>query len=282
MPTPAYIAEHIRDMEKRPFDGVLFRLEGKGNVLEPTALEESRFAKDLQAIDRIRWEKFTDNFLMMYAAAKQDWFDDEQWKAIEQNTRLVTRAAKRAKCVGVCLDPEALPGANPWAYRDAPRARARSFADYEAVVRKRGAQFVRAIEREFPDAKILTFFHISQFHRLCRPMLAQRRAAELAKAGYALLPAFIEGMARGAETRVEIIDGNEDAYYYTSSRDYLDSYHAVTQRPLPHFAAGLAGLLRHRPHGTGPLYRPILRSAAEHEDARQRHDAGRANPMAGA
>ena len=229
VPTPAYVAEHIRDMEKRPFDGILFRLGGKGNVLEPKALEEARFVKDLQAIDRIRWEKFTDNFLMMYAASKQDWFDDEQWKAIEHNTELVTRAAKRAKCVGVCLDPEPY-GANPWAYRDAPRRDTQSFADYEAVVRKRGVQFVRAIEREFPNAKILTFFHISQFRQFCRPMPRQLRKAQLAKATYALLPAFIEGMAQGAQTHVEIIDGNEHAYYYTNSREYLDSYHAVTQR----------------------------------------------------
>ena len=229
VPSPAYIAEHIHDMEKRPFDGILFRLKVKGNVFEPAPLDEAEFAKDLEAIDRIRWEKFTDNFVMMYAASKQDWFDDDHWKAIEHNTELVTRAAKRAKCVGVCLDPEPY-GANSWAYRDAPHRDTKSYADYEAVVRTRGAQFVRAIEREFPNAKILTFFHVSKYRQYCRPMPEDLRKAELAKATYALLPAFVEGMAQGSETNVEIIDGNEKAYYYTESREYLDLYHAVTQR----------------------------------------------------
>ena len=229
VPSPAFVAEHIRDMEKRPFDGILFRLEAKGNVFEPTPLAEADLAKDFEAVDKIRWEKFTDNFVMMYAASKQDWFDDDHWKAIEHNTELVTRAAKRAKCVGVCLDPEPY-GANSWAYRDAPHRDTKSYADYEAVVRTRGAQFVRAIEREFPNAKILTFFHVSKYRQYCRPMTEDRRKAELAKASYALYPAFIEGMAQGSETNVEIIDGNEKAYYYTQSREYLDLYHAVTQR----------------------------------------------------
>ncbi len=228
-PTPAYLAAHLGDMEKRPFDGILFHLEAKANVLEPKALDESQLAKDLEAIDRIHWKKFSDNFLMMFAAAKQDWFDDQQWKTIEQNTRLVARAAKRAKCVGVCFDPEPY-GANPWAYRQALRRHKMSFADYQVVVRKRGGQFVRSIERELPGAKILTFFHVSLFGTLCRPMPLERREAELAKASYALLPAFIEGMAQGAQTHVEIIDGNENAYYYTNNCRYLDSYHLVTQR----------------------------------------------------
>ena len=229
VPSPAYIADHIREMEKRPFDGVLFRLEAKGNVFEPTPLDEAQLAKDCEAIDRIRWGRFTDNFVMMYAASEQDWFNDDHWRAIEHNTELVTRAAKRAHCVGVCLDPEAY-GANPWAYRDAPHRDTKTYAEYEAVARKRGVQFVKAIEREFPNAIILTFFHVSKYRQYCRPMPECVRKAELAKATYALLPAFIEGMALGSETNIEIIDGNEKAYYYTQSREYLDLYHAVTQR----------------------------------------------------
>ena len=229
VPSPAFVVEHIRDMEKRPFDGILFRLEAKGNVFDPTPLAEADLAKDFEAVDKIRWEKFTDNFVMMYAASKQDWFNDDHWKAIEHNTGLVTRVAKRAKCVGVCLDPEPY-GANPWAYRDAPHRDTESYADYEAVVHKRGAQFVRAIEREFPNAKILTFFHVSKYRQFCRPMRENVRKWELARATYALLPAFIEGMVQGSETNVEIIDGNEKAYYYTQSQEYFDLYHAVTQR----------------------------------------------------
>ncbi len=30
VPTPAYVKEHIQEMEKRPFDGVIMRLAGKG------------------------------------------------------------------------------------------------------------------------------------------------------------------------------------------------------------------------------------------------------------
>jgi len=85
VPSPVYIANHMREMEERPFDGVLFRLEAKGNMFEPTTLDEAQFANDVEAIDRFRWGRFTDNFLMMYAASEQDWFNDDHWKAIERN-----------------------------------------------------------------------------------------------------------------------------------------------------------------------------------------------------
>ncbi len=229
VPTPAFIAEHIRDMEKRPFDGLLFRLKANGMVLEPTPINEADLAEDLEAVDKIRWEKFTDNFVMMYAASTQDWFNDDHWKAIEHNTELVTRVARRAGCVGVCFDAEPY-GTNPWAYRDAPHRDTKTYADYKAIVRKRGEQFVRAIEREFPDATILTFFHASIYRKFCRPMPENVRKEELEKTTYALLPAFVEGMLQGSQTDIRIVDGNEGAYYYTNSLEYFNLYHAVTQR----------------------------------------------------
>jgi hypothetical protein len=228
-PTPSFIVDHLSEMEKRPFDGVLFHLECKGNVFEPHPLDEARLSKDLDAISRIQWGTFTDNFLMMYAASDQDWFNDSHWEAIEHNTRLVSRAARQAKCAGVCFDPEPY-GANPWSYTSAPHKDERTFAEYEAIARKRGRQFIQAIELEFPDPRILTFFQMSLFLSLFEPATDQARKEDLAERTYALLPAFLEGMLEGAGSHVEIIDGNENAYYYTNALSYFDSYLGVTQR----------------------------------------------------
>ena len=82
VPTAEYVRGHIREMEQRPFDGVIFRLEGKANVLEPAALEESAYAKDFNNLANIYWGKLADNFLMMWAASERDWFEDAQWGAI--------------------------------------------------------------------------------------------------------------------------------------------------------------------------------------------------------
>ena len=83
VPTPDFIRTHIGEMKKRPFDGLIFRLKGGVNVLEPAAWDESRFAEDYDNLANIDWGTFTDNFVSMLAASEQDWFNDDQWTAIE-------------------------------------------------------------------------------------------------------------------------------------------------------------------------------------------------------
>ena len=66
--TPAFIAEHISDMEKRPFDGIIFRLAAGADVLDPKPWDDNRFKADLEAIPKIQWKTFTNNFVIMLAA----------------------------------------------------------------------------------------------------------------------------------------------------------------------------------------------------------------------
>ena len=253
IPTPDFIREHIREMEKRPFDGLIFQLHGAGRVLEPQPLPEAKLAKDLDDLKHIEWKKFTDNFIVMWAASKQDWFNDEHWKAIEHNVRLLARAARVGRCVGVCFDPEPY-GANPWAYSQAPHRKTKSFADYEAIVRRRGAQFIRAVQAEMPKARVLTFFQLSILRGSLRPMDPKQRAAGLAKAHYGLLAAFLNGMLDAAGDEVTIIDGNETAYYYTDSRQHLDAYHCMRQRGLALIDPKLWGKYRRHVRAGQALY----------------------------
>lgn len=231
VPTPDFIRAHIREMEQKPFDGIIFRLQAGSNVFEPAPWDDAKLAADMDNLANIAWEKFTDNFAIMLAASNEDWFDDAHWTAIEHNTALVAKAAKAAKCVGICFDPEPY-GTNPWSYKDAAHKDAKTFAEYAAQARKRGAQFIRAIESEFPSPQILTFFQLSLFGNLCKPMKAEDRDAALATHDYGFLPAFLEGMLDGASPGMAVIDGNENAYYYSDARSYFDVYHLMTQRAL--------------------------------------------------
>ena len=231
VPDPGFIREHIREMEQRPFDGLIFRLKGGSNVLTPAAWNESVFAEDYDNLANIAWEKFTDNFVILLAASDQDWFDDAQWQAIEHNVELVAKAAKIARCVGVCFDAEPY-GKSPWAYKEAAHRDTKSFVEYEAIARQRGGQFIKALERQLPGAHVLTFYQLGLFGELCKPMADEERAEKLSKHGYALLPAFVNGMLEGASPEVRITDGNEHAYYYTDRTSYLDAYHLITQRAL--------------------------------------------------
>ncbi|HPK00446.1 MAG TPA: hypothetical protein PKW60_13250, partial [Candidatus Hydrogenedentes bacterium] len=192
VPTTEQVRKNINKMERRPFDGLVFRLKGGGNVFVPEPWGESRFKEDYDNAERIKWERFTDNFVIMWAASDQDWFNDSQWEQIIINTRLVAHAARLARCVGICFDAEPY-GENPWEYAKTAHHDTYSFAEYQAKVRQRGAQFIQAIEAELPDPQILTFFQLSYFANLCVPMDPGFRQEKLSKEYYALLPAFLEG-----------------------------------------------------------------------------------------
>ncbi len=216
-------------MERRPFDGLIFRLAGGTDVLDPKPWNDSKFAADLEALPKIEWRNFTNNFVAMLAASDEDWENEEQWANILKHAQQMTRAARLAGCVGVCFDAEPY-GENPWAYRKGPVTDVRQFEEFEGVVRRRGSQFMRSIQSEIPSPKVLLFYTFNYFQNLCVPMDHAARKRRLARNANALLPAFVEGMLLAANPAAEIIDGNEDAYYYSDSAKYFTAYHAVTQR----------------------------------------------------
>lgn len=231
VPATDFVRAHIREMEQRPFDGLIFKLKTGGNVLEPTATDEAALAEDFDNLANIAWERFTDNFIILWAASAQDWFDDAHWQAIEHNVALAGKAARIGKCVGVCFDAEPY-GTNPWAYKSAAHKDTKTFAEYQIQARLRGAQFIKALERELPNPHILTFYQLGLFSHLCKPMPAEERDKALSEHDYALLPAFTNGMLEGSSPGMRITDGNEHAYYYTDEQAYLRSYHAITQDAL--------------------------------------------------
>ena len=148
VPWPAYLVEHVREMEKQPFDGIMiqlgrdayapegeefgraslmnwgerFTLGGRGDyshVFLTKEFDERIFAADMEALAKIKWNKFTDNFVMVYSGSDMDWFSDEDWATdgwVLRNVGLCARAARIGRCVGVCFDPESYTGRDPWGY----------------------------------------------------------------------------------------------------------------------------------------------------------------------
>ena len=70
--SPAYVVEHIREMEKRPFDGIVVQTAPNSfsDVFYNKELDDEQTAAYLKAMESIQWEKFTDNFFMMYARSR--------------------------------------------------------------------------------------------------------------------------------------------------------------------------------------------------------------------
>jgi hypothetical protein len=218
-------------MEKRPFDGVIFRLREWNHAFDPRPWDEAKLKPQLDDLAAIEWKTFTGNFLCLYAANnwKMDWFNDDQWKHITANLRLSAKAARTGRCVGIVFDPEPY-GDNPWAYPG--NNTDRSFAEVETQVGKRGAQFITAIQSELPEARLLTFFHQSLFGGLLDMPDIPNRQLRLSQQNWGLLSAFWNGVLEAALPGVRIIDGYEPAYYFTAREPFFRAYHLMKQRSL--------------------------------------------------
>jgi hypothetical protein len=248
IPSPEYVKQQLRVMETRPFDGVVMRLSpevGGGNVFDVRAWEaladgrSQRQRQELGTLSAIDWgERFTDDFIITYARSTMDWFADADWAKVLENARFCARAAKAGHCKGVLWDPEPYGATNPWVWEQQPGHEGRSFADYAAIVRKRGAQFMQALQEEFPGLHVLSMRILSDFadgspfsnHLL--HLGEPDRTERLARAYYGLHPAFFNGMLDAVSPEVIITDANEDAYYYTSALEYFRAYKVLRQDAL--------------------------------------------------
>lgn len=239
VPYTDFVRQNIRQMEKRDFfDGIVFRLRGgwksyPAHIFRKTTTDPKEYSDDIANLRATRFKKFTDNFILMWGTAEKswDWFSESDWQAAEYNARLIAYVAKVGGCVGICFDPEPY-GDNPWSYTSALHAKTKSFDKYWQRVRQCGAKFMRALQRELPNLKLLTFFQCSLFGDIVDIPDPKERMERLSKHHYALLPAFLNGMLDAAEPTVTIIDGNEPAYYYTNPEQYLRAYHLMKQRAL--------------------------------------------------
>lgn len=225
---PAYLRDNIRKIEERPFDGIMFRLKDNADlVFDVASWDEKKFAPQLDILADIKWEKFTDNFLSIFAVSSQDWFSDDDWTKVLARTKFLAVAAKKARCKGVLFDPEAY-GPSPWIYADQKHAKTKSFDEYTVMARKRGGQFMRALGSENPTLKILMFFQYSQpYVYTSHDGDPVKRATAVSQSRYALMIPFLDGMLEAAGPGVQFIDGNEAAYTYNSAAQFHESYYVM-------------------------------------------------------
>jgi hypothetical protein len=232
VPTPAQMQAGLAAMEKRPFDGLIFRLNAGHNAFVTNLLEAPKFVEDERVLRELHFTRFTNNFVLVWGSPPKgfDWFDDAQWGVIEANAKLLVGIAVAGKISGICFDPEPY-DFSLWDHSKQPRAKEHTFSEYRAMVRKRGAGLMRAFEERMPAATILSFFHVSLFDRFA-DLSDAAREQRLAKEGWGLMPDFFIGMLEAASPGARFIDGNENAYYYKSRELYFKGYHAIRQRAL--------------------------------------------------
>jgi hypothetical protein len=226
-PTPNFFRQNIKAMEQLPFDGLGIKLNAGRDVFKKTAYSNTAFAQDRKDLAATKSSRLTDNFALMWSGLDEgwDWFNDTDWAAADRNIHNFAKTAKVGRLRGILFDSEPYNG-NPWEYSKQFQHQTKTFSEYQQQVRKRGAQFMTAIQSEQPDTQVLTLGLLSWMKHLTK-MEPSKRQQELIKHNYGLWPSFVNGMLDVAQSSTKIVDGNEWSYYFSQVGDFDKSHNLI-------------------------------------------------------
>jgi hypothetical protein len=232
----------ISKFENKYFEGITLKLPvgaGAGNIFMVNDLRKLT-SDSLEIIEKLapkikQSSQLTDNFLVLYGASQLDWFSDEDWSEVEKSIRYSTRIAKAAGCKGILWDPEPYkPGKNPWRFKELVLENKKSYQEYASQIRKRGVQFIKAIQEEYPGVTVLSLRGFSDYQKgspFSEPLLPVVNVAEtekkIAESWGGLNIFFTVGILDGIAENVRFIDANEEAYYYTSALEFYEAKNTV-------------------------------------------------------
>ena len=235
-PDPAFMREHLGEMEQSPFDGCVFHVnfvdrDGATGSFTWQAWGERTFTEaDLRAaLDDLKatpFRRFSRNFLRFNTTpAKLDWFDDHS--AVIRNARLAAFVARAGKCRGILFDIEQYEG-QLFDYRKQRDRETKSWELYAAQARRRGREVMAAFQDAFPGLTVfLTFGYSLPWHESHQGRVA------LAECHYGLLAPFLDGMLEAAREDARFVDGCELSYGYKDSDPFDQAYATMRQALLP-------------------------------------------------
>ena len=253
-PSPEFVRTHIEDMVRRPFDGVIVRLpDGGGDVFQPKSWNAERLALQIPILRDIKWQSFDSNFLAMYATSSMDWYDDDDWRAVTEHAAFMARAAREGHFKGLMFDPEPY-GPSPWSYSAQLHASVHAFADYEVAVRRRGREFMRALQREYPGLDLLTFHGYSFFLPAGASPDINTRENILTRHSWGLLPAFLDGMLEEGDSSTRITDGHEQSYFFERPEDFARGAAEVRRGAIPYVSSELRAKYARQVQVAQPVY----------------------------
>jgi hypothetical protein len=229
VPTPNFFRQHIKAMEQIPFDGVAIKLNAGKEVFKKTAYPNTAFTQDRKDLAATKSSRLTDNFVVMWSGIDEgwDWFNDVDWAAAEKNIHNFAKTAKAGRFRGILFDSEPYRGSS-WSYGKQPQQQTKTFPEYQQQVRKRGAQFMTALQSEQPGTQVLTLGLLSWMKHVWLAKLEPAKLQqELAKHVYGLWPAFINGMLDVAQSSSAIVDGNEWSYYFSQAAEFDKAHNLI-------------------------------------------------------
>ena len=230
-----FVRRNIEKMKALPFDGTILIIHELSSLFnhdhKVSRKQVQRQFDDLAATD---FGRLTENFLKLNVEQYSDidWFNDEQWAKVEHNIRLATEAVVAAKARGIVFDPEQYQH-RLWVYEKAEHHATRSFEEYTAQMRKRGAQWMKAVQSVKPDSTLLHYYLLTAFNSYYGVRdTPGGDTPHLEETSYGLYLGFINGMLDAAGPDVTFVDGNESAYYYGGRAEYDGAYVQIRQERL--------------------------------------------------
>ncbi|MDO8587452.1 MAG: hypothetical protein Q7T82_10465 [Armatimonadota bacterium] len=230
-PDTAYVRQHVADMEKIPFDGLVIRVmtpKGGGStdslgwkVWAKEKFKPEDYAQAVADLKATKFKRLKSNFIQVISAPGNiDWFDPE-WPTVAHNAAALARVAKLSGCKGIMFDPEEYM-VPVWSFLNMPEKQraGHSFEDYQAKVRERGREFIRAINKEYPNITILALYGPSMTHIFAKDK-------PLRDAYYSLLASFYDGVCEAATSKTTLVDGYEFSYGYLTPQQFKDGRKAV-------------------------------------------------------
>ena len=225
---PAYLREHVADIERLPLDGLNIsvyaddwgprRTGQEGMLFGGRRFQRADFNKALVDLKATRFKRLTDNFIQVETSARGsavtgkptdgnlDWFDSN-WSYIAENGAVVAWLAKEAGFKGLFLDVEHYTGSlGPWrgehifSYSASPSKGEYTLQETAAQVQGRGRQWMRAVRQAYPTITIIII-------------------QSTGWSGHGLVEPFVRGMLeeRGQAT---LIDGGEGGYFRITHKDF--------------------------------------------------------------
>lgn len=228
-PTVSYLLKNIEKINNTPFDGVCFSINKDIIQLFDTGLKRNEYFL-FPELSKIKWSAQTANFLKVrgYGSNGPHWFNNTHWRNILKNAESVSKAVLLSNAKGILFDAEYYledPELDPWTFSK-KRYPNHSFQQVKKQVFLRGLQIAKALTTHKKQLEVLSIWTIGLAYH-------QQKKQDVEKIGHALLPSFIAGLL--ACEGIQLIDGNETAYWYENAIDFLKSARILKTKAAPVF-----------------------------------------------
>jgi hypothetical protein len=230
-PDPTFMTKHDALMDATGFDGVVFHLNPvhDGRMVNfsregwsEKAFSYADFANPIADLKACHFSHLTENFVHLNVN-DVDWFDEHAYLTVANNMRLLARIARETGARGIMLDVESY-GSPLWCYGQQHNAAAITYPQYKAMVRRRGEQFVRSLDAEYPEITILLTYGYT--------VRANDPVVDRSWGTYGLLEDFLDGMFEAASPNTVIVDAFELAYSFRKRSEFVNAYHYIHDKML--------------------------------------------------